>query len=50
MYILLLAKLNGEGRPFWSRQVQIYPLNYVLHVRVMLTTVKVFIILIIIDL
>ena len=39
------AKLKEEGRPYWSGQAQIYPLNYLLHVKVMLTIVKVFIIL-----
>ena len=31
-YILFLAKLKGERRPFWSGQAQAYPLNYLLHV------------------
>ena len=44
-YILFLAKLKGEGRPFWSGQAYIYPLNYLLHVGVMLNIIKVFIIL-----
>ena len=42
-YILFLAKLKGEGRPFWSGQAWIYLLNYLLHVGV--TIIKVFIIL-----
>ena len=37
--ILFLAKL--KGRPFWSGQAKIYPLNYFLHVGVMLTIIKV---------
>ena len=42
----VLAKLKGEGRPFWSGQANTYPLNlYLLLVRVMLTIVKMFIIL-----
>ena len=32
-YILLLPKLKGEGRPFWSGQVQIYPLKLCLTYR-----------------
>ena len=44
-YILFLTKLKGEGRPFWSGQAYIYPLNYLLHVGVMLNIIKVFIIL-----
>ena len=43
-YILFLTKLKEE-RSFWSGQAQIYPLNYLLHVGVMLTIIKVFIIL-----
>ena len=39
------AKLKGEGRGFWSGQAEIYPLNYLIHVRVMLTIMKVSIIL-----
>ena len=31
-YILFLVKLKQEGKPFWSGQAQIYPLNYLLHV------------------
>ena len=44
-YILCLARLRVEGRAFWSGQSYIYPLNYLLPVRVMLTILKVFIIL-----
>ena len=41
-YILFLAKLKGEERPFWSGQAKIYPLNYLLHLGMMLTIIKVF--------
>ena len=41
---MCLAKLKEEGMAFWSRQAEIYPLNYLLDVGVMLTVVKVFII------
>ena len=44
-YILFLAKLRGEGRPFWSGQAQIDPLSYLLHVGILLTIIKMFIIL-----
>ena len=44
-YIRLLAKLKGEGKPFRSGQAHIYLLNYLLHVGVKLTIIKVFIIL-----
>ena len=44
-YILFLAKLKGEGRLFWSGQAKMYPLNYLLHMGVTLTIIKVFIIL-----
>ena len=44
-YILLLAKLKEEGRSFQSEQAKTYPLNYLLHVGVKLTFIKVFIIL-----
>ena len=36
---------TGEGRPFWSRQAYIYPLNYLLLVGIMLIITKMFIIL-----
>ena len=32
MYILFLAKLKGEGRPFWNGKAKTYPMNYLLHV------------------
>ena len=44
-YILFVVKLKGERRPFWNGQAQIYPLNYLLHVGMVLTIIKVFIIL-----
>ena len=44
-YILLLAKLKGEGRPFWSGQAYVYPLNYLLYVGLILTIIKLFLIL-----
>ena len=31
-YILFLAKLKREGRPFWNGKAQNYPMNYLLHV------------------
>ena len=42
---LLLVKLKWEERPFWNRKVRTYPINYFLHVGVILTIMKVFIIL-----
>ena len=39
------AHVKWDRRPFWSGQALIYPLNYLLHLGVMLTTIKVFIIL-----
>ena len=47
-YILFPAKLKGEVRPFWNGKAEtysLYPMNYLLHVGVMLTIIKVFIIL-----
>ena len=44
-YILFLAKLKGEGKPFCSGQAQINPLKYLLDVGIMLVIIKVFIIL-----
>ena len=44
-YILFLAKLKGKGRPFWKGKAYNYPMIYLLHVGVMLTIIKVFIIL-----
>ena len=44
-YILFLAQLKGEGRPFWNGKAENYPLNHLLYVEVMLTIMKVFIIL-----
>ena len=43
--ILSLAKLKGEGRPFWNGKAKTYPMNYLLYVGVMLTIIKMFIIL-----
>ena len=40
-----LAKLKGEGRPFWNVKAYTYLINYLLHVGVLLTIIKVFIIL-----
>ena len=39
------SQTEGEGRPFWNRETQTYPLNYLLHVGVMLTIIKLLIIL-----
>ena len=39
------GQMKGEVRSFWSGQAQIYLLNYLLHVGVMLIVIKVFIIL-----
>ena len=47
-YILFLAKLKGKGTPFWIEKAKNFPLNYLLHVGVMLTITKVFMILILI--
>ena len=33
---MFLAKLKGEGRPFWNGKAWTYPMNYLLHVGVML--------------
>ena len=44
-YILLQPKLKGEERPFWNGKARTYPMNYVLHVGIMLAVLKVFIIL-----
>ena len=38
-YILFLAKLKGEVRYFWNGKAQTYPMNYLLHVGVMLTNI-----------
>ena len=43
--IQLMYQLKGKGRSFWIGQTQIYLLNYLLHLGVMLTIKKVFIIL-----
>ena len=44
-YILFLAKLEGKGRPFLNGKPQTYPINHLLHVGLMLTNRKLFIIL-----
>ena len=43
-HILFLAKLKGEGRIFWNGKAKTYPMNYLLHVGVTVTIIKVFII------
>ena len=45
VYYMFLAKLNGKGRPFWIGQAEINPLNYLLHVEVILAIIKLFIFL-----
>ena len=45
LFFQMSAQVTWEGRTFWSGQAQIYPLNYLLHMGVMLTVIKVFIIL-----
>ena len=44
-YILFLTKLKGDGRLFWNGKAYTFPMNHLLHVGVMLTFIKVFIIL-----
>ena len=44
-YILFQPRLKGEERPFWNGKARTYPVNYVLHVGIMLAILKVFIIL-----
>ena len=39
-YILFLAKLDREGRPFWRGQANIFPLNHLLHIGIMLTIIN----------
>ena len=39
---MFLAKLKREGKPFWSGQTYIHPLNFLLHLGVMLTIIKMF--------
>ena len=39
------GQTEGKGRPFWRGQTHLHPLNYLLHVRVMLTIIKELIIL-----
>ena len=41
VYYMFLAKLNGKRRPFWIEPAEINPLNYLLHVWVILTILKV---------
>ena len=41
----MIVQVKWERRPFWSGQAQIYALNYLLHIGVMLNIKKVFIIL-----
>ena len=45
LFFQMSAQVKWERRPFWSGQAQIYLLNYLLHMGVMLTIIKVFIIL-----
>ena len=42
-YILFLTKRKGQRKHFWSGKAQIYTLNYLLNVGLMLAIVKVFI-------
>ena len=42
LFFQMSAQVKWEGRPIWSEEVKIYPLNYLLHMGVMLTIIKVF--------